>query len=145
MTKVRNPLRRLPSLLCSLGTVDAYASWDLFLIFVSIAILIGGVVLLTNKKPEKNGKQPAAARPDKPRHNKRRGGDDEEAGLRRPEEAVWRLGEESDDDEEDTRRESHESEAAGERAGLIHGEEPEEAGSAGVEDDFGEWKGATHD
>jgi len=32
--------------------VDAYASWALFLIFVSVLILISGVVLLTHKKPE---------------------------------------------------------------------------------------------
>ncbi|THV06095.1 hypothetical protein K435DRAFT_712149 [Dendrothele bispora CBS 962.96] len=32
--------------------VDAYQSWTLFLIFVSILILISGVVLLTHKKPE---------------------------------------------------------------------------------------------
>jgi magnesium transporter len=32
--------------------VDAYASWTLFFIFVSILILISGVVLLTHKKPE---------------------------------------------------------------------------------------------
>jgi hypothetical protein len=32
--------------------VDAYASWTLFLIFVSILVLISGVVLLTHKKPE---------------------------------------------------------------------------------------------
>jgi hypothetical protein len=32
--------------------VDAYASWTLFLSFISILILISGVVLLTHKKPE---------------------------------------------------------------------------------------------
>ncbi|KAF5393269.1 hypothetical protein D9757_000629 [Collybiopsis confluens] len=32
--------------------VDAYQSWTLFLIFISILILISGVVLLTHKKPE---------------------------------------------------------------------------------------------
>lgn len=32
--------------------MDAYASWTLFFIFVSILILISGVVLLTHKKPE---------------------------------------------------------------------------------------------
>jgi magnesium transporter len=32
--------------------VDAYASWTLFFIFVSILILLSGVVLLTHKKPE---------------------------------------------------------------------------------------------
>ena len=32
--------------------VEAYKSWTLFLIFLSIIVLIGGVVLLTHKKPE---------------------------------------------------------------------------------------------
>lgn len=32
--------------------MDAYASWTLFLSFVSILTLISGVVLLTHKKPE---------------------------------------------------------------------------------------------
>ncbi|PPQ63488.1 hypothetical protein CVT24_005145 [Panaeolus cyanescens] len=32
--------------------VQAYQSWTLFLIFASIIVLIGGVVLLTHKKPE---------------------------------------------------------------------------------------------
>jgi hypothetical protein len=38
-------------------SVDAYASWTLFLIFVSILILISGVVLLTHKKPEATAAQ----------------------------------------------------------------------------------------
>jgi magnesium transporter len=32
--------------------VDAYAPWTLFFSFVSILILVSGVVLLTHKKPE---------------------------------------------------------------------------------------------
>jgi len=32
--------------------VDAYKPWTLFAVFVSIGVLISGVVLLTNKKPE---------------------------------------------------------------------------------------------
>ena len=32
--------------------VDSYKSWTLFLIFLSISVLISGVVLLTHKKPE---------------------------------------------------------------------------------------------
>ncbi len=36
--------------------VDSYQSWTLFLIFVSILILISGVVLLTHKKPEPGSK-----------------------------------------------------------------------------------------
>lgn len=38
--------------------VDAYESWTLFLIFCSIIILISGVVLLTNKKPDPHPKTP---------------------------------------------------------------------------------------
>jgi magnesium transporter len=37
--------------------VDAYASWTLFFIFVSVLILISGVVLLTHKKPEPTSTQ----------------------------------------------------------------------------------------
>src|SRR5258708_29276613 len=33
-------------------SVDAYASWTLFLSVISILVLISGVVLLTHKKPE---------------------------------------------------------------------------------------------
>ncbi|KAK0212748.1 hypothetical protein DFS33DRAFT_1377215 [Desarmillaria ectypa] len=36
--------------------VDSYQSWTLFLVFVSILILISGVVLLTHKKPEPGSK-----------------------------------------------------------------------------------------
>jgi len=38
-------------------SVDAYASWTLFLIFVSVLVLISGVVLLTHKKPEPRAAQ----------------------------------------------------------------------------------------
>ncbi|PBK91582.1 hypothetical protein ARMGADRAFT_209678 [Armillaria gallica] len=41
--------------------VDSYQSWTLFLIFVSILILISGVVLLTHKKPEPGSKALASA------------------------------------------------------------------------------------
>lgn len=39
-------------------SLDAYQTWTLFLIFVSIMVLISGVVLLTLKKPEKRGGAP---------------------------------------------------------------------------------------
>lgn len=42
------------------NSVDAYASWTLFLIFVSILILISGVVLLTHKKPDVPAHHPSA-------------------------------------------------------------------------------------
>ena len=41
--------------------VDAYKSWTLFLIFVSILVLISGVVLLTHKKPEATIQTPTTA------------------------------------------------------------------------------------
>ncbi|PBK74449.1 hypothetical protein ARMSODRAFT_952094 [Armillaria solidipes] len=41
--------------------VDSYQSWTLFLIFLSILILISGVVLLTHKKPEPGSKALASA------------------------------------------------------------------------------------
>lgn len=91
--------------------MDAYQSWDLFLIFLSIVILIGGVVLLTNKKPEK----PQQTQPtqlsnlsQRSRASKKKLGSDgdeedsEEAGLRQPEpgedETMWQLGEDSGDE-----------------------------------------------
>ena len=39
--------------------VDAYESWVLFLIFVSILVLVTGVVLLTHKKPDPAAHPPA--------------------------------------------------------------------------------------
>ena len=38
--------------------VDAYESWDLFLILCSILVLVSGVVLLTNKKPDQRPHMP---------------------------------------------------------------------------------------
>lgn len=45
------PFRFLNSLIFN-DSVDAYQNWTLFLIFVFILVLIGGVVLLTHKKPD---------------------------------------------------------------------------------------------
>ncbi|KAH9830710.1 uncharacterized protein C8Q71DRAFT_716260 [Rhodofomes roseus] len=91
--------------------VDAYQPWTLFLIFVSMIILISGVVLLTYKKPEKKpsttvtpGTVAMASR------SPRRGGgpkgddeDDEQDALREgdePEpEEVWQIGDMSDDED----------------------------------------------
>ncbi|KAF8320817.1 hypothetical protein DL93DRAFT_2131210 [Clavulina sp. PMI_390] len=47
--------------------VSAYSNWILFAIFLSICILISGVVLLTSKKPE-----PSAPQPNQPGGNARR-------------------------------------------------------------------------
>lgn len=41
-------------------SVDAYQTWTLFLIFISIVTLISGVVLLTLKKPQANDSPPPA-------------------------------------------------------------------------------------
>ncbi|KAF8493638.1 hypothetical protein JB92DRAFT_2998388 [Gautieria morchelliformis] len=88
--------------------VDAYASWDLFLIFLSIAVLIGGVVLLTNKKPEKpqQQQQPGmglATLPARIRKNKDGKGAEGDLEALRPmdpgeDEMVWQLGEDSDEE-----------------------------------------------
>ncbi|EPQ57506.1 hypothetical protein GLOTRDRAFT_137822 [Gloeophyllum trabeum ATCC 11539] len=90
--------------------VDAYQSWTLFLIFVSILILISGVVLLTHKKPEPvrpAGTTRLSSIPSRKKIKKAvRGTDGEEEGLR-PEgdpesrEVVWQLGDASDDEDED--------------------------------------------
>ncbi|PCH43475.1 hypothetical protein WOLCODRAFT_25942 [Wolfiporia cocos MD-104 SS10] len=136
--------------------VDAYQPWTLFLIFVSMIILISGVVLLTYKKPEK---KPAAGTPGavglSPRARRtplRKGdshGDDEQDALRDPEEGegeneeVWALGEASDDEgdgpgvrarsPQPTRRRSGSARVAmargeGEEERMIGGEEEEEEG-----------------
>ena len=44
--------------------VDAYKPWVLFLIFLSIAVLVSGVVLLTHKKPDHAAKSSSAAAAD---------------------------------------------------------------------------------
>jgi hypothetical protein len=89
--------------------VDAYQTWALFLIFVSIMILISGVVLLTLKKPEKRGGapttpgMPGSARSIRSSHRNKDledGGGSEEGGRALDDDqAVWELGEMSDDEE----------------------------------------------
>lgn len=105
--------------------VDKYKSWVLFLIFVSILVLISGVVLLTHKKPETKPKTlqgaalalssiPAA------RKAKSKGlkGDDAATGSQHEGEALrarqpgqddleqgevmWEVGEASDDEDDAT-------------------------------------------
>ncbi|KAF8590987.1 hypothetical protein K439DRAFT_1381430 [Ramaria rubella] len=119
--------------------VDAYQSWDLFLIFVSIAVLIGGVVLLTNKKPEKPQQaQPGATLamlPSRTRNAKNSKSEEGEAeALRSAEpgedEVVWQLGEDSDDEGDHEGRPSRprrrESRKEGDAEGSGH--EPERTG-----------------
>jgi len=87
--------------------VDAYQSWTLFLICVSILVLICGVVLLTHKKPESTtGKIKSSARLPK-RKTKTSGSKTKLAEAVGEEEeqegetqVLWALGEPSDDDAE---------------------------------------------
>jgi magnesium transporter len=93
--------------------VEAYKSWTLFLIFVSIIVLIAGVVLLTFKKPEPvTGKiKPAGA----PRDGRRRKGNklkraaengemeevsDEEQVRGGENDVLWAVGDASDDEDD---------------------------------------------
>jgi hypothetical protein len=94
-------------------SVDAYASWTLFLSFVSILILISGVVLLTHKKPEpsttpRDGGIALNAIPG--RHIPRTAADDKTEGHDEADsedhvedgQALWDVGEASDDEDERT-------------------------------------------
>ncbi|EKM54136.1 uncharacterized protein PHACADRAFT_257763 [Phanerochaete carnosa HHB-10118-sp] len=92
--------------------VDAYQSWTLFLIFCSILILISGVVLLTNKKPDPQPKTPGfrstddttttVSLPPNTRRRARSRVGDEEEGILSAEggsTAPWQLGDASDDED----------------------------------------------
>ncbi|KAJ7251512.1 hypothetical protein B0H12DRAFT_1051930 [Mycena haematopus] len=100
--------------------VDSYQPWTLFLIFVSIFVLISGVVLLTHKKPEPG---PLSARAAAalgsvgfPRLELRQRGvsgrkgkaaskgvdeRDEEETMVDGEEELWRIGDASDEEDQD--------------------------------------------
>ena len=96
-------------------SVDAYQTWTLFLIFVSMVILISGVVLLTLKKPEKRGGAPTTPgvpgsarsirssrrRPDGKQDLERGDPRGSEAGGREldDDQTLWEVGEMSDDEE----------------------------------------------
>jgi magnesium transporter len=100
--------------------VDAYQSWTLFLIFVSILILISGVVLLTHKKPEPGALPKSAAVPSAGiamrnrrmarkaailQAHKAAGGEEDEDGMtpRTGDEGemLWAVGDVSDGDDDD--------------------------------------------
>jgi magnesium transporter len=92
-------------------SVDAYASWTLFLSFVSILILISGVVLLTHKKPEPSATQRDGIALDAlPGRRVPRTGSDKTEGHdeMHPEDhledgqALWDVGEASDEEDEGT-------------------------------------------
>lgn len=94
--------------------VDAYQPWTLFLIFVSMIVLISGVVLLTYKKPAHTGAQGTGATGHVPlsargTRSRRKGAPetDEEEALRDLESGeadhdaeMWQLGNVSDDEDE---------------------------------------------
>ncbi|KAH8992855.1 hypothetical protein EDB86DRAFT_2931264 [Lactarius hatsudake] len=92
-------------------SVDAYASWALFLIFVSVLVLISGVVLLTHKKPEpaasqRDGSIAMNAIPGRQVSRTRDGKVDEaedslvEDRGEDSSQVVWDVGEASDDEDE---------------------------------------------
>lgn len=91
---------------------DAYKGWTLFFIGISILILIGGVVLLTNKKPPSTGRTrpqangvpmsslPVHTRDSTQEDDKQSEHEVESLRKHQPdEEVVWQLGDDSDDDE----------------------------------------------
>jgi len=85
-------------------SIDAYKPWTLFLIFLSIVVLISGVVLLTHKKPENTAKKPTPTIA-LPRRKLKTDGDGEAHALRSRDsldaaehEPVWELGDASDDE-----------------------------------------------
>jgi len=104
--------------------VDAYQSWVLFLIFVSILILVSGVVLLTHKKPDDHvdlvqaggatahGATPLVANAPRSRQKAKRRGkklqtsSDEDLELGQLEEGegesdvMWQVGDASDDEDD---------------------------------------------
>lgn len=93
-------------------SVDAFQSWTLFLIFVSILILISGVVLLTHKKPESSAtpRDGGIALNAIPGRQIPRTADDKAGGHEdllpddhgEDGQAVWDVGEASDDEDEST-------------------------------------------
>ncbi|KAF8664376.1 hypothetical protein AX16_000747 [Volvariella volvacea WC 439] len=89
--------------------VDSYQTWTLFLIFVSIFILISGVVLLTHKKPDPVSSTNKSIALSRPRRKSKtgsngkgadvdvEGGEDENAGEQT---VLWTVGEASDDEDD---------------------------------------------
>lgn len=137
--------------------MDAYESWALFLIFCSILILVSGVVLLTNKKPDQHPHTPGIASGDPtslvalPRGARRRARSgagkppgDEESGIIDSEDedhqgttAPWQLGDDSDDEEDHVGRSAPASarrsertwaEGEGERARMMDDIDADEPG-----------------
>ncbi|TFK44773.1 hypothetical protein BDQ12DRAFT_621156 [Crucibulum laeve] len=89
--------------------VDAYKSWTLFLIFVSIIVLISGVVLLTHKKPEPVANKIKSSTVPRLRGRRASGmkkkktlgeGDEDDEERFGEEEVLWAVGGGSDEEEE---------------------------------------------
>ncbi|KAK7675965.1 hypothetical protein QCA50_021078 [Cerrena zonata] len=133
--------------------VDAYESWALFLIFVSILTLVSGVVLLTHKKPDPNHGHPHSATPGSAaggtsiiplsqarRRSSRRKSDkdskDPEEGealhdrdLEGGDEVLWQVGDASDDEDEDfvpRNQGLSEADGRGERQRILADQEDDE-------------------
>lgn len=131
--------------------VDAYESWTLFLIFVSITILISGVVLLTHKKPDKHApvESSTALASLSPNKSYRKRGQnptvDEEEGFRDDAEdgIVWQVGDASDDEADNTsdpafasrRQGQSTANGSGERERMIHEANDEEFHRASTSSD----------
>jgi len=98
--------------------VNSYESWTLFLIFLSIFVLVSGVVLLTHKKPEpvvaktKGAATPRSAMAVEERRRRKRadktrsqGAASDEENLREQgdgeNDTLWAIGEASSDEDDD--------------------------------------------
>jgi magnesium transporter len=118
--------------------VDAYASWTLFFLFVSILILISGVVLLTHKKPESTSTQHesgialnAVSGRQLPRtttNGKTDGYEGEDQGEDQGQ-VVWDVREASDEEDENLAKPRHQG-----LAEANHGEEGEHLMAASHDD-----------
>lgn len=106
--ELKNTIRWLDSLIFN-DEVEAYKSWTLFLIFVSILILIAGVILLTFKKPEPITGKIKSAIPPRIRRKRKgnklksvaKNGKDEDDNLDVDEaQVLWAVGDASDDEDE---------------------------------------------
>ncbi|KIK67366.1 hypothetical protein GYMLUDRAFT_37471 [Collybiopsis luxurians FD-317 M1] len=143
--------------------VDAYQSWTLFLICVSMLILISGVVLLTHKKPEPGAPVKSATLASGPvplsrlrRRGSRKasasktdleaGDPDDDASLHSGEDqTLWAVGDASDDEGEDEDIDHHQHPLRAHRSGsaarsntrlATHGEEGRGLIEDGPEDDI---------
>ncbi|KAG6820249.1 hypothetical protein H0H93_003413 [Arthromyces matolae] len=106
--------------------VDAYQGWTLFLIFVSILILISGVVLLTHKKPELTSST-TPSMPSRPPPGKGRKHSDAEQGevASGEQQVLWTVGE--DDENQDGSQAKHPAHLEDEDPDLDHHQNPEHA------------------